>query len=526
MIGRDLGARPGSPGSTTSPRTWAGRWGTTIRGSSYAGTDAGRLKTTVPAPEDRGRHRRTRIPRLPYSFPDDTSSLPAANKPAHRRFSAQEKKALRIIYQRRIEAARGLDRGVAELFATLQETGQLERTLVVFTSDNGAHRRRLQPQRQALPLGRLDPDPRADARSRPARRHARSDGAYQSRHRRHDPRRGRRHAAPVRWTASTSGPGYGPRPGAGGPDAGWPGDDGRRRFYCRGAGGRLNVRPGSAAGRGAVRPGSRSRDMQPRATTADSQAVLGALRRLTQRYRDCAAESCPREFYPRRPPPTRAGSRYRGEHVRRFLLARLPARPTLARARLPARVGRRPGAGARRTHRGVRRRPARRRRPGVADGRARVGAGRCARCVILLADLVPDGDPCRSGADGRAGRPRARPSPASGGGWPVRWPSSSVRGHCACCCGGWREAGSSGRSGCWSTPASRPSHLLTAGSRIAARSDELMARSGGSRRGGPTAGGVRITPPTSGGRRARLRCPPRYGCNCGLRTPRPDSTAP
>lgn len=298
MIGLDRGSTPwfawvnyvaphvGGPVGNDDPR------------KRYAGTDAGRLKTTVPAPEDRGRHRRTRIPRLPYSFPDDTSSLPAANKPAHRRFSAQEKKALRIVYQRRIEAARGLDRGVAELFATLQETGQLERTMVVFTSDNGftvdAHNLngKLYHWDDSIRIPVLMRGP-----GLPAGREVRTALTNPD------------IAATILGAAGATPPrpldGVDIRPWVTAPDqvrvvpiAGWPGNDGRRRFY---AGVRVGGWTYVRFRRGGEELYDRGRDpyeMRNLVDDPDSQAVLGALRRLTQRYRDCAAESCPREFYP------------------------------------------------------------------------------------------------------------------------------------------------------------------------------------------------------------------------------------
>jgi membrane-anchored protein YejM (alkaline phosphatase superfamily) len=42
----------------------------------------------------------------------------------------------RLSYQRRIESARSLDRNIASLLGGLEKSGELARTLVVFTSDN------------------------------------------------------------------------------------------------------------------------------------------------------------------------------------------------------------------------------------------------------------------------------------------------------------------------------------------------------------------------------------------------------
>lgn len=105
----------------------------------YAGTPTARLKTTVPAVRDRNTFRKLKLPIVPNSFPSHDDRLPKA-APANRnvtKFDARDKKALNIVYERRIEAAQGLDRAVATLIDKLRQTGQLDRTLVVFTSDNG-----------------------------------------------------------------------------------------------------------------------------------------------------------------------------------------------------------------------------------------------------------------------------------------------------------------------------------------------------------------------------------------------------
>ncbi len=103
----------------------------------YAGTRAGRLKTTVPAREDRGRYRKVPLPLTPSSFPDGDTSVPDQAPANSKHYDALEKTALTTVYQRRIEAARSLDRAVDSLIRFLREKDQLDRTLVIFTSDNG-----------------------------------------------------------------------------------------------------------------------------------------------------------------------------------------------------------------------------------------------------------------------------------------------------------------------------------------------------------------------------------------------------
>ncbi len=101
----------------------------------YPGTDAA-LSVTVPEGRDRGFYGNVPIPERPNLFPGDVSGY-AKGSPARGRSSDLKKKALRIAYQRRIEAVRGLDRNIASLLGSLKKSGELKRTLVVFTSDNG-----------------------------------------------------------------------------------------------------------------------------------------------------------------------------------------------------------------------------------------------------------------------------------------------------------------------------------------------------------------------------------------------------
>ena len=104
----------------------------------YAGTPQARFKSTVPDPQDVGHYRDVPLPITPNSFPEpDHETLPEWAPANVRQFDEADRQALNIVYQRRIEAARGLDRAVAKLFRQLKATGQLDRTLVIFTSDNG-----------------------------------------------------------------------------------------------------------------------------------------------------------------------------------------------------------------------------------------------------------------------------------------------------------------------------------------------------------------------------------------------------
>lgn len=103
----------------------------------FKGTRAGRFETTVPDPSDRGRYRKVPLPLFPSSFPEGDPTVPPHAPANLNRYDALQKRALGIVYQRRIEAARGLDRAMGRLFRTLKRTRQLDRTLIVFHSDNG-----------------------------------------------------------------------------------------------------------------------------------------------------------------------------------------------------------------------------------------------------------------------------------------------------------------------------------------------------------------------------------------------------
>jgi arylsulfatase A-like enzyme len=101
----------------------------------YAGTENA-FKTTVPAPRDRGYYQDVPLPRTPNTFPSETSDVPG-NSPKQKRFTSKQQQILTRVYQRRLEADRGLDRAVGRQITFLRRTHQLADTLVVFTSDNG-----------------------------------------------------------------------------------------------------------------------------------------------------------------------------------------------------------------------------------------------------------------------------------------------------------------------------------------------------------------------------------------------------
>jgi len=96
------------------------------------------IPTTVPAPRDKGRYADVPLPDRPDMFEGGKHlrRLPR-NSPAQRRIGPDERIALRMAYDQRLEAVQGVDRAVARQVATLRRTGQLADTVIIFASDNG-----------------------------------------------------------------------------------------------------------------------------------------------------------------------------------------------------------------------------------------------------------------------------------------------------------------------------------------------------------------------------------------------------
>jgi N-acetylglucosamine-6-sulfatase len=102
-------------------------------GAPEAGQPAG--QTAVPAPHDADAFARTPVPHPPSFDEGDVS-----DKPSFLRRPRLEPGDLREIatdYRCRLASLRAVDRSVAELVAALRRSGELDRTLIVFTSDNG-----------------------------------------------------------------------------------------------------------------------------------------------------------------------------------------------------------------------------------------------------------------------------------------------------------------------------------------------------------------------------------------------------
>ncbi|MFI5626576.1 sulfatase-like hydrolase/transferase [Nocardioides sp. NPDC051685] len=96
----------------------------------------GAIGVPVPDKQDRDAYADKPIPQQPNLFPEQRKEFPKGS-PSRKNPSQVEKDAFRLSYQRRIESARSLDRNIASLLGGLKKRGELARTLVVFTSDNG-----------------------------------------------------------------------------------------------------------------------------------------------------------------------------------------------------------------------------------------------------------------------------------------------------------------------------------------------------------------------------------------------------
>ena len=93
-------------------------------------------KTAVPAPRHRGAFAGLPLPRPPSFDEADVSDKPRAIR-ARPRFGATGVATVRAAWQQRRAALLAVDEGVARVVAALRNARELDRTLVIFTSDNG-----------------------------------------------------------------------------------------------------------------------------------------------------------------------------------------------------------------------------------------------------------------------------------------------------------------------------------------------------------------------------------------------------
>ena len=121
--------------SYTAPHFGFGRDDAASRrcGAVPSGQPAG--QTAVPAPADADAFAHASLPRPPSFDEPDMLDKPAFLRP--KPLKPIDLDEMRTDYQCRLAALRGVDRSVAELVARLRRTGELDRTLILFTSDNG-----------------------------------------------------------------------------------------------------------------------------------------------------------------------------------------------------------------------------------------------------------------------------------------------------------------------------------------------------------------------------------------------------
>jgi arylsulfatase A-like enzyme len=95
-----------------------------------------RFPTPVPAPRHKNLYQYLRLPRDPSFNELDISDKPREVR-RRRRFRESDIQAMTIAYRQRLETLLSVDEMVAKVVRALADTGELQDTLIVFTSDNG-----------------------------------------------------------------------------------------------------------------------------------------------------------------------------------------------------------------------------------------------------------------------------------------------------------------------------------------------------------------------------------------------------
>ena len=90
----------------------------------------------VPAPRHKGMFKGLKAPRTPSYDEADVSDKPSFVQNTDP-MSQEEKDTIDLWYQRRIESLQAVDEGVASIFKTLKQTGELDNTYVIYMADNG-----------------------------------------------------------------------------------------------------------------------------------------------------------------------------------------------------------------------------------------------------------------------------------------------------------------------------------------------------------------------------------------------------
>ena len=98
--------------------------------------DPANQATPVPAPRHRNRFASEPLPQPPSLNEADVSDKPAAMR-SRPLVGPRRLAAIRENYRQRLESLLAVDEGVARIVGELERLGELDRTLIVFTSDNG-----------------------------------------------------------------------------------------------------------------------------------------------------------------------------------------------------------------------------------------------------------------------------------------------------------------------------------------------------------------------------------------------------
>ncbi|MEI7055522.1 sulfatase-like hydrolase/transferase [Nocardioides sp. CCNWLW239] len=93
------------------------------------------ISTTRPSDEDKHSFDGLELPDTPNMFRTPTDAPPIS--PSQTFVDPQRRAELRMAHEQRVEAVQAVDRAVASHLLELRETGQLDNTIVIFSSDNG-----------------------------------------------------------------------------------------------------------------------------------------------------------------------------------------------------------------------------------------------------------------------------------------------------------------------------------------------------------------------------------------------------
>jgi N-acetylglucosamine-6-sulfatase len=113
--------------------------------------DPPEMRTPVPAPQDRNMFAAEPLPIGPSFDERDVRDKPVTVR-QYGRLSEPERAAIQENYQQELETLQAVDRGVGRIVDALREAGELDDTLLVFTSDNGFyHGEHRVPREKTLP---------------------------------------------------------------------------------------------------------------------------------------------------------------------------------------------------------------------------------------------------------------------------------------------------------------------------------------------------------------------------------------